>query len=239
MQKTSCDLSTCFLCRHCLPDWKELIAIKKRTELYRKGRAIIREGEQVKGIFFMYSGSAKVSKTWGSQKELILRFARTGDVLGLRGFGGDPVYPVSAIALEDCRVCFIDSAMLDTTLKTNSSLTYELMKVYAHELQMAERRMRDLVHMDVKGRIALALTDISVIFGKDGDGFISLPISRQDIASYAGTTYETIFKFFNGLAAQQIISTSGKRIRIDDAGALQAFVSAPDQPPTPIDNLST
>lgn len=238
MQKTSCNLGTCFLCQHCLPDWKELIAIKKRTELYKKGKEIISEGEEVKGIFFMYSGSAKVSKTWGGEKTFIVRFARSGDVLGLRGLGGDSVYHVSAVAMEDTVVCFIDNTLLDTILKTNPSVTYELMKVYASELQTAEKRMRDLVHMDVKGRIALALLEITAAFGIDGEGFIALPISRQDIASYAGTTYETIFKFFNGLVAQNIIATSGKQIRINDATALQAFISAPDRATGPIDNHS-
>lgn len=46
--------------------------------------------------------------------------------------------------------------------------------------------MRDLVHMDVKGRVALALTETAEMFGTDEEHFINLPILRQDIAILCG-----------------------------------------------------
>jgi CRP-like cAMP-binding protein len=78
--------------------------------------------------------------------------------------------------------------------------------------------------MEVKGRIAGALLQMASQFGYDKEKFISTSITRQDIASYAGTTYETVFKFFTELSAAGIISTSGKSIRINDAGKLRKFI---------------
>lgn len=225
MRDVSCNLSDCFLCKTCIPEWKELVAIKKTTRLLKKGQLIFSEGEAVNGIFFLNSGSVKVYKKWGTDKELILRFAVAGDILGHRGLGGEAVYPISATALEDCRVCFITNAFLETTLKANHDLTYELMHFYATELQKAEKRMRNLAHMEVKGRIADALMQIANSFGIDKDQFIAASITRQDIASYAGTTYETVFKFFTELTDKTIIATNGKRIRIDKPDALKLFIS--------------
>jgi len=225
MQKGTCGLDRCFLCRHCLPEWKNLVALKKNTFVFKKGKKIISEGDPVQGIYFINEGSVKVSKKWGDQKELIVRFAKGGDVLGHRGFGGDLHYPISATALEDCRVCFIDNAFLEDSLIANTQFTYKLMHVYAAELQKAERRMSDLAHREVKGRIALALFDIMDAFGVTDNDFTSIPISRQDIASYAGTTYETVFKFFVQLSEKNILTTSSKNIRINDHVALQAFIT--------------
>ena len=84
--------------------------------------------------------------------------------------------------------------------------------------------MRDLAHLDVKGRISLALQDFIHLFGLDADNFISLPISRQDIASYAGTTYETVFKFLTELSQAGILSFSGKSIRLNKPEALYDFI---------------
>ncbi len=84
--------------------------------------------------------------------------------------------------------------------------------------------MRDPAHMDVKGRIAGALLETAGFFGLDEQKFIAVAITRQDIASYSGTTYETVFKCFNELTQKKIISTSGKSIRIHQPALLKRFI---------------
>jgi CRP/FNR family transcriptional regulator len=79
--------------------------------------------------------------------------------------------------------------------------------------------------MEVKGRIALALLEITEKFGVNNDNYISVPLLRQDIASYAGTTYETVFKFFTELTRKKILSTDGKLIRVNNADALRKMIS--------------
>ena len=225
MQERPCNLKSCFLCRNTIPEWKDIIASSKKTLFFRKGKKIFSEGDAIKGIFFLYEGSAKVHMQWGEVKELIVNFSVAGEVLGFRGVMGDHLYPISATAMEDVKVCFIPSEFLETTLKTNPSFTYKLMQVFAGELQKTEKRMRELVQLDVKSRIALALLQISEIFGTDADQYIAVPIMRQDIASYAGTTYETVFKLMTELIAKNIISTSGKSIKINDRAALEDLVA--------------
>lgn len=221
----SCNLTDCFLCRNCIPQWKELIAVKKKNISVRKGKLLFSEGEKVEGIFFLYSGSMKVHMHWGDEKELIIRFAAAGDILGHRGLGGNEIYPISATALEDSVVCFISNEFFEATLQTNHNFSNQMLHVYANELQRAERRMRDIAHMEVKGRIAGALLEIADQFGLDGEKYIRLTIARQDIASYAGTTYETVFKFFTELINNKIIATEGKRIQLLKIDALKKFAA--------------
>jgi CRP/FNR family transcriptional regulator len=188
---------------------------------FKKGKSIFIEGEMVEGIFFIYEGWVKIHKQWTHPKEMIIRFAKSGDIIGHRGIGGDKTYPVSATALEDVSVCFVSADFLENSLRANPVLTYELMQFYAAELQLAEKRMRDLGHMEVKGRVAGALLDLEKLFGNNGDGHISLTVSRQVIASFAGTTYETVFKLFNEFTQKKLISTHGKNIRILDPEKLR------------------
>ena len=213
MKELTCDLATCFLCRHCMPEWKEVTATHKKTLLIKKGKALFTEGEEVKGIFFLYSGVVKIHGPWTDGREMIIRFARGGEIAGHRGLV-DTVYPISATALEDTTACFAGNDFLELSMKANPSLTYTLMHFYAAELQKAEKRLRDITHMEVKGRIAGALLDILQTFGIDENQFLALKLTRQDIAAYAGTTYETVFKFFAELTTAGVITTSGKDIRI-------------------------
>lgn len=213
MQKIDCDLFTCFFCQGCQPPWLELTRLKKQTFSFKKGEQLFAEGDPATGMYFMQSGIIKVHKRWGSDKELIIRFATAGDILGIRGFG-DTAFRVSATVLEPAIACFIPNDHLQASLQTNPGLSYKLMQFYAAELQNAEQRMNDLAHRDVKGRIAEALLLLQQQFGEDEQGFLKISISRQDIASYVGATYETLFKVFTEWTAMEWIKTEGKRIRI-------------------------
>ncbi len=223
MKKESCNVSNCFLCSHCTTEWRELIALKKSTLRFRKGEQLFTEGGKVEGIYFVYSGAVKVHKHWTDQKELIVRFTKAGDMVGHRGLAAGDVYPVSATALEETKACFITSSFLDATLKADHAFTYRLMQFYSTELQKAELRMRNLALMEVKGRIAEALLELLNVYGTNKSKYISVPVSRQDIAAYAGTTYETVFKMLRTLITSKIISVNGKSIRINDAEKLKGL----------------
>jgi CRP-like cAMP-binding protein len=204
----------CFLCKHSLPDW--LMAIETNTKIlsFKKGQVIFKEGDPVTGFYFLHTGRAKVHKQWGEDKDLIIKFPGPGDVLGHRGMGTNQFYPVTATALEPITACFATTEFLHTTLRVNNELTYQLMLYYANDLQEAERGMRNMVHMDVKTRIADALLKIADTFGTNEQGVLNVTLTRQDIASFAGTTYETLFKVTNELIADKIITMSGKHIQI-------------------------
>ena len=222
--KNSCDLQTCMLCRLCLNEWKPAIDAQRQFYSVKKGGLLFREGEPVAGIFFLYSGSVKVHKHWAEEKELIVRFAKKGEIVGHRGVGNTQLYPVSATALETAEVCFIPLAFFQTTLKVNHDFLYAMMLFYASELQESEQRMRNLVNMPVKGRIANALLYLHEKFGKDSEGNINIILSRQDLASYTGTTYETAFRVMSELIQEEVIAVSGKIIAVTDTAKLQGYL---------------
>ncbi|MGN6247314.1 MAG: Crp/Fnr family transcriptional regulator [Ginsengibacter sp.] len=220
----NCDLHSCFLCKTCLKEWLPALEKHRKNLLFRKGEKIFSEGENVKGIFFLYRGKVKIHKQWGSGKQLILHFAKEGDIFGFRGLGNEKVYPVSATALEEVVVCFVTTSFFESTLKVNHELTYKLMKFYAGELQDAEKRMGSLFHSEVKGRVAESLLLLKDQFGENAEGFINISLTKQDLASYAGTTYETYSRMISELEKQKIIKQSGKYIGILKEAKLQKLV---------------
>ena len=178
---------------------------------------IFHEGEEVKGIYFVFRGTVKVHKKWGTEKELIIRFASAGSLFGHRGLGQDHHYPISATALSPLDACYIDLDFFQASLKVNQGLSQGLLQFFADELQKSERKMRDLAHMQVKGRVAQALLQLREDFGVTSDGYIGLTLSRQDLASLVGATYETVFRIINELAEEKLILVDGKDIAIADA----------------------
>ena len=209
-----CDNKSCFLCKNSLKEWLLAVAAHKTNFKVKKGEVIFKEGDPVTGIYFVNSGKVKVYKKWDKDKELIVRFAKEGSLFGHRGLGKGGNYPISASALEPTVVCYVDIAFFEASLKVNPDFTYELLMFLTEELKQSERKMRNLAHMPVKGRVAEALISLQNQFGTTADGFINIDLSRQDLASYAGATYETVFRMMNELVSEKLISLSGKSIRL-------------------------
>ena len=214
LRKLKCDLKSCSMCKGCIPEWLNAININRKMFHLKKGELLFAEGDLVTGMYFINSGIIKVHKRWGDNKELILRFAKEGAIVGHRGLGSDIIYPVSATALSATEVCFVNLDFFYATLKVNPSYLFDLMMFFASELKESEKRMRNLAHMNTKGRIALALLGLIDKFGTNAEGAINIEISRQDLASYTGTTYETLFKMLNEFAGEKLIHMEGKNIHI-------------------------
>lgn len=222
--KTDCDLNSCFLCRQCSKEWLPALEAHRKSFQVAKGETIFNEGDIITGIWFIYKGKFKVHKQWGNDKELIVRLAGDGDIVGHRGMGGDNFYPVSATALELSDVCFVDTEFFLATLKVNPQFLLELMLFFASELKESEKRMRNLAHMPVIGRVANSLLRLRNKFGTDASGNINMNLSRQDLASYSGTTYETVFRILNEMAAANTIKVDGKFIKIADEEKLNDYM---------------
>jgi CRP/FNR family transcriptional regulator len=99
-----------------------------------------------------------------------------------------------------------------------------MMQLYATELQKAEKRMRALATMPVKSRVAEALFVLRQVFGADTQGYCRIPVTRIDIASYAGTTYEAVFRLLTAWTREGLVTTTGKKIRIDEKEKLTALI---------------
>ncbi|MEO6315541.1 MAG: Crp/Fnr family transcriptional regulator [Chitinophagaceae bacterium] len=206
-----------------MKEWLPAIDAHRKTINAKKGAVIFEEGAPVEGIYFINEGKAKVHKKWDGEKELIVRIAGTGAILGHRGLGKSLFYPVSATALEPVSLCFIDLDFFYATTKVNPDFTFRLMMFFAEELQESEKNMRNLAHMTVKGRLAQTLLMLQEKFGKTPDGAINISLSRQDIASLTGATYETVFRMMSELMEEKLIMTNNKSITINDEERLKAM----------------
>lgn len=226
MRQTSngCNVDRCYLCSRCIKDWLPAVAQQRKTYHLKKGQSVFSEGEPVEGIFFVYSGAVKVHRRWDKEKEIITRFALSGDIIGHLGLGRKPVYPVSATTLSALTVCFVGLEFFNSSLRINPGLTLDLMKFFANELQESQNMMRNMIHMSVKARIANTFLMLKKQFGTDDRGLIDVDLSRQDIASFSGTTYETLFKVINEFSASGRIQAVGKRIMISDEAYLVQLV---------------
>jgi len=202
-----------FIDKYCNEEWKKFINFHKETIHFEKGDYIFKAGEETKGLYTIDSGKLKITYKQFDGSERLIRLATNGDVLGHRGFGGTWVYPISALCLEKTQVSFIPVKVFETVAKVNPEFTYQLMMFFAEELRKSEAIIK---RYPVKNLIARSLYDNYKAFGFDNDESTRLryTLSRKDIASIAGTTYETVIRTIADLNKDNIIKIDGKAIHI-------------------------
>ena len=216
----TCVNSDCIIKKNCLSDGFKQYIEQKHTISCKKGQNFIIEGAPVHGLFFVYQGKVKVSKTGINEREQILRFSNDGEIIGHRGFGAGKFYQIGAAALEDTTLCNFDNNVLHDMLKNIPQLTYDFMVFYAEELNRSETKVRKFAQMTVREKVIDAFLYIHRKFGQI-DGFFDIALSRKDIADFAGTTEEQVIRIISSLKKEKLILAVAKKLGILNVSLLK------------------
>ncbi|NOQ72856.1 MAG: helix-turn-helix domain-containing protein [Crocinitomix sp.] len=208
--------------KYCSKEWKAFIDFHKKTKHFEKGEFVFEAGQDTKGLYIIESGKVKITSKQFDKSLRLIRLANDGDILGHRGFGGNWKYPISASTLEKTEVTFISVKVFDVIAKTNALFSYHLMMFFAEELRKSEAKIK---HYPVKNLVARALLDNCRAFGFENKKSTKLAytLSRKDLASKAGTTYETVVRSLAEFKKAGIIDTEGKAIHVLDLDRLRAI----------------
>ena len=207
----------------------EELTRQKGYNTYKKGSFIFHENNYPVGIYGVYTGRVKLFKTAESGKEHILRLAREGDVLGYRSLITGEKYEMSAMALEDCHVCFIPKNLFLETFRLSKNLTGRIMELLASELKNAEEKIADLAQKSVKERVAETILMLKQFYGLEKDQkTINTALSREDLANLVGTATETLIRSLSEFKKNKVIDLKGKKISILNSKLLERMANTYD-----------
>jgi len=194
----------------------EKLSLNMNCNFYKKGQVIFFEGNHPDGLFCIKEGKVKVYKIGSEGKEQIIRFAKSGDAIGYRALIVRETYSASAAALEDSRICFIRKDTVMELFKSNSGFSFSMLKLLSRDLEDVENKMVKLAQKPVRERLAEALLILKETYGTDKQGYINISLSREDFAGIVGTATETVIRLLADFKKANLISTKGKKIKIND-----------------------
>ena len=165
------------------------------------------------------------------EKEQIVRFAKGGELLGIRALLSGKKYSTTSTTLEDAMVCFINKRMFFKLSLKYPYISEKVMKSLSHLLEEAEDRMTSLAQKSVRERLAESLLFLSCLF-KTGhtqcedpsNGVISL--TREDIASIVGTATETVIRILSDFKEEKLIEVKGRKIVIKNVPGLRKIITS-------------
>ena len=200
------------------------ISDSKISKIIKKGDTIFNEGEKLNGVFCVRSGASKLSKMSDNGKDQIVKISTKGEVLGQRSVITDEITNLSAVALNDMEVCYIPKQHIQDSLNKNVEFTKDILLHMANDLKFADDVIVNMAQKNVKQRVAETLKYLEDNIGIDNDGFITITLTREDIANVVGTAKEACIRTLSSFKKKNIISTDGKRIKIEDKKALYRLI---------------
>ncbi|HQW11658.1 MAG TPA: Crp/Fnr family transcriptional regulator [Saprospiraceae bacterium] len=202
---------------------------EKTCSHYKKGEYIFKEGAKPYGVFCINYGKAKLIKMGSDGKDQIIRLAKEGDIIGYRSLLSSDRYNASAIALEDCAMCFLPKEMFLQIMMKDSNLVMEMFKLLSEDLKNSDNQMTHIAQNPVRERVAEAILFVKETYGYEADGrTISAVISREDLANIVGTATESAIRMLSDLNKEGVIKLVGKKIRINDLAKLKRIANIND-----------
>lgn len=204
-----------FINQYISEEWSLLLTKHVNIFKFKKGERIFNEGTKVIGIYFINCGKVKVTSYYDEENERILRLSGPGTFLGHRGMN-TTYYPVSGVALTDCEVSFIPVDIFKKIIRSNPDFSIFLLNFVTDDLKNTEDRMKSMIHNDVIVRVGIIICMLIDSFGYDDEipKKLQYTLSRSDIASLAGTSYESVVRNLAKLEDQKIIKLDNKSIII-------------------------
>ena len=194
---------------------QEMCAHCKILQFPNKG-IIIKSGETADSLYYLMKGSVTVSALDDDENEVVLTYLSAGDFIGEIGLFYQVKHRVASVrARTPCQLAEIKYDRLEYLLK-NELKNIESDILNAIGLQLAQRllkttrRVTQLAHMDVTGRVARILLDLcrepEAMSHPEGT---QLHISRQEIGRMAGCSRETVGRILRQMADDGMIEVNG------------------------------
>jgi len=200
---------------------------------FGKRDVIFLEGDRVEGLYVVRLGRVKLLRASASGKEQIIKILNPGDILGFEIFYGAEFFTNTAIAMEDCELCYISKDDFFDILEKEPYIAKKLIISMGRELKEAYERIGHLGLLNAREKLAQLLYTLALDYGVRENGGIrlNLQLSRLEIAELLGITQETSIRLLKGFKEEGIISIKRKEIVITAPERLMeiAGMEAPEQ----------
>ncbi len=198
--------------------FEKIFEKNKQVKSYDKKEYFYREEDTPRKLFFIHEGKVKISKINKDGREVVLELYGKGDFFGYWGILEDRLYNENAQALENCVIYEIPMEDFKALLRTNTTVSASFLKLLSNNMLIKEDKIIELAYESVRKRIANSILAINDVYGNDD---LSFKVSRELIASMAGTTIPTTIRMITEFKNAGLINTSASLIQIVDYDKLK------------------
>jgi CRP-like cAMP-binding protein len=192
-----------------------------RLKRVRKGKELFKEGSYPREVYIVRRGKVKLYQHSPDGSQTIVYIYSAGEMFGYRPLLCGEKHPASAMTIEDCGIYSISASRFLNFLTPGNSLSTILLRNLSHEFTVLVNRIGAFDQKTVKERLAMSLFILREKYRKAGNnGQVEITLSRTDLASYVGTSAESVARVLTRFRQAGLIRTVGRKITIINERAL-------------------
>ena len=183
---------------------------------YPKNSMIVLEEEFGDTVYFVRSGTIKITRLNDEGKEVILALMGAGEFFGeLAALDGE-ARSANALAQEECELYLLHRSDFIDLLKHNIKISFTLLSELAKRIRHSDQQIEALSLDDAEHRIGVCILNLAEDNGVIRVGQVTiqkLPF-QQDIANMAGTSRETVSRVLKLLEEKGLVIKEGHTLTI-------------------------
>ncbi|MEF2968276.1 Crp/Fnr family transcriptional regulator [Paenibacillus sp. M1] len=203
------------------------------TRLLPKRTAVIREGEEVEAVYFILQGLVKTFRTDEKGNEQIFSILKSGEVFPLTCRFDEDVHPATAVTVVETQLLSVPVKFLEGMFLSSSGFAYKMMGLMSGKIRELQDKLLRFNQRSVEDRGIAYLIQLAEHFGveREGEVWIPVPMTHQELASTIGFTRESVSRLLTGLRKEGILMFSRKGFIVKDLLALKAKVCVKENCP--------
>lgn len=196
------------------------IASAAHEKHFARRQTIFLEGDAVRRVVLLTSGSAKIVQLGQSGAEVILGVRGPGEVVGTAGLRPQDRYSSTALALAPSTALVWDAAAFENFSQRSMHLRRNITQILCQQLHELEQRYREISTERVSVRLSHQLVRLLNQLGRRVNGRVEIRLSREELAQLTGTTLFTVSRLLSDWNQRGIVSTRREAVSVHDFQAL-------------------
>jgi len=198
----------------------ERFAEMTRERSYPKGSVIVFEDDPGDSLFIVRRGRVKVVLIGEDGREVILGILGVSEHFGeLSLIDGQP-RSAHVIAMEDSQLIVLRREDFRRRVYESPAVAWALLVEMSKRLRRADEQIGNLVLLDVDGRIARLLLEVSSENEAESP-VIQKRLTHQTIAQMIGASRETVSRAMRDFQERGLITVERRQISIADRSGLE------------------
>ena len=209
------------------PDVLADIVRKSSLVRFARRRALYESGEVATAVFVVAAGRVRIVLRGPEDRVLTLAYRGPSELVGDSGLGDGGAHHETAVAHEQVEAVKIPYRIVAKVLEAHPSFGLRLLGVANARRRSSERRVEALLSRTVESRVVGFLLEASENYGiPESRGLlVGVKFTHQEIASYVGSTRETVTLTLGDLKRRKLLVFDHRRIVLTDPEALKKVVS--------------